>query len=51
MYYEVNGTFVVVKYDEKTDEVYAKTKAGKDFYLHTILNEGRKITLEEYNKG
>lgn len=50
-YYEVNDVYVVVNYDPKTDEVYAKTKNGDDFFLHKILNEGRKITKEEYIKG
>jgi hypothetical protein len=50
-YYEVDDVYVVVNYDSKTDEVYAKTKSGADFFLHKILNNGRKITKEEYTKG
>lgn len=47
-YYEVNDTKVVVKYDEKTDEVYAETKSGSPFSLGKILQEGGEISEKEF---
>ena len=49
-YYDVNDTPVVVEYDAKTDEVFAKTAWGADYILGKILSDGHKITKEEFDR-
>ena len=50
-YYEVNDTFVKVDIDTKTDEVYAKTKSGKDYPLGKILTDGHRISEQEFKSS
>lgn len=50
-YFEVDGTYVKVDYDEKTDEVFGKTKSGKDYSPYKCIVEGHVIKEEAFNKA